>query len=207
MNYHWKSDIWYFLFQKHCRYPTESGPNCGENHWKIILAGSRFTKDAESCNSLIEGEALALIYGLDSCRMFILGYSDLLVTVDPQPLAKIFSDQVLENIKNPHQFTSKERSSMYRFHIKHIPGKLNVAPDCTSRYPASPKPSWLMSIDITQQIDHAMQVSIISAYEYGPKLRAITWDRTVAAVATDKECHALAEYIQNGFSRSHHELP
>ena len=72
-----KSGIGYFLFQKHCRCPTESGPNYGENHWKIILAGSWFTKDAESRSSPIEGEALALIYGLESCRMFILGCPDL----------------------------------------------------------------------------------------------------------------------------------
>ena len=96
---------------------------------------------------------------------------------------------------------------MYRFHIKHVPGKLNAAPDCTSRYPASPKLSDVTSIDITQQIDRAMQASIISAYEHDPKIRAITWDRIVAAAATDEECRALAEYIQNGFPRSCHELP
>ena len=190
-----KTSIGYFLFQKHCRCSTESGPNCGENHWKIILAGSRFTKDAESRYSPMEGEALALIYGLESCRMFILGCPDLLVTVDYQPLVKIFSDQVLKDIKNPCLFTFKERSLMYRFHIKHVPGKLNTAPDCTSRYPASPKRSGLTSIDITQQIDRAMQASIISAYEHDPKLRAITCDRIVAAAATDEECRALAEYI------------
>ena len=97
--------------------------------------------------------------------MFILGCQDLLVTVDHQPLVKIFSDQVLKNIKNPRLFAFKERSLMYRFHIKHVPGKLNAAPDCTSRYPASPKPSRVTGIDITKQIDHAMQASIISAYK------------------------------------------
>ena len=161
-----KTGIEYFLFQKHCQCPTELGPNCGENHWKIILAGSWFMKDAESRYSPIEGEALALIYVLESCRMFVLGCPDLLVTVDHQPLLKIFSDQVLE--KNTRLFTFKECSLMYRFHIKHIPGKLNATPDCTSRYLVSPKPSEIMSIDTTQQIDRAMQASIISAYEHDP---------------------------------------
>ena len=188
-----KTGIGYFLFQKHCQCPTESGPNCGENHWKIILAGSRFTKDTESCYSPIEGEALVLIYGLESCKMFILGCPDLLNTVDHQPLVKIFSDQVLENIKNPCLFTFKEHSLMYRFHIRHVPGKLNATPDCTSRYPASPKPSRVTSIDTTQQIDRAMQASIISAYEHDPKLRAITWDRIVAAAATDEERRVLEQ--------------
>ena len=163
-----KTGIGYFLFQKHCWCPTELGLNCGENHWKIILAGSRFPKDAKSHYSPIEGEALALISGLESCRMFILGCPDLLVTVDHQPLVKIFLDQVLENIKNPCLFTFKERSLMYRFHIKHISGKLNATPDCTYRYPVFPKPSKVTSIDTTQQIDRTIQASIISVYEYDP---------------------------------------
>ena len=96
---------------------------------------------------------------------------------------------------------------MYRFHIKHVPGKLNTAPDCTSRYPASLKPSGVTSYDTTQQIDRTKQMLIISAYEHNSKLRAITWDRIVAAAATDEEYRVLAEYIQNGFPRSCHELP
>ena len=155
-----KTGIRYYLFQKHSRYPTESGLNCGENHWKIILARSLFTKDAVSYNSPIEGEALALIYGLESFRIFIL------FTVDHQPLVKIFSIQVLENIKDPRLFTFKERSLMCRFHIKHVPGKLNASPDCTSRYQDSSKPSRVTSIDTTQQIDRTMQAAIIPAYEY-----------------------------------------
>ena len=84
----------------------------------------------------MEGEALALIYGLESCRMFILGCPDLLVTVDHQPLTKIFSDQALENIKNARLLNFKERSLMYKFKIKLRSGKLNTVPDCASRYPA-----------------------------------------------------------------------
>ena len=73
------SGIFYF---NHCRCPTQSGPNNGENHWKIILARFRFTKDAESRYSPVEGEALALMYRLKSCRIFMLGCPDLLATVD-----------------------------------------------------------------------------------------------------------------------------
>lgn len=202
-----KNGIGYFLFQKHCQCPTESGPNCGENHWKIILAGSRFTKDAESRYSPVEGEALALIYGLESCRMFLLGCPDLLVTVDHQPLVKIFSDQVLENIKNPRLFSFKERSLMYKFRIKHVPGKLNAASDCTSRYPTSPEHGGTTDIEAIQQIDQTTKASVIAAYTHDPKLRAITWDRIVAAAATDDECRTLASYILDGFPESRHELP
>ena len=190
-----KTGIRYFLFQKHCRCPTESSPNCGENHWKIILARSRFTKDAESRYSPVKGEALALIYGLESYRMLILVCPDLLVTVDLQPLMKIFSDQVLENIKKPHLFAFKERSWMHRFRIKHVPGKLTATPDCTSRHPTLSEHSGAMNIDTIQQIDRNIQALIIATYAHNSKLWAITWDRIVVAIATDKGCWMLATYV------------
>ena len=196
-----KTGIGYFLFQKHCNCATEAGPICGKDHWKLILAGSRFTSDAESRYAPVEGEALALVYGLEACRMFVLGCPELLVTVDHKPLIKIFSDKALEDIKNPRLFSLKERSLMYKFNIKHLPGKLNAAPDCTSRYPSTPK------LDTALIINSAIKASFSSTYEQDPKLRAITWDRIRAAAATDEECRSLVEYVQKGFPKSRHELP
>ena len=94
-----KTGISYFLFQKYSTCSGEVDMSCGDDHWKLILAGSRFINDAESRYAPVEEEALALVYGLESYRMFILGCLDLLVTVDYQPLTRIFSDQALE--KNP----------------------------------------------------------------------------------------------------------
>ena len=129
--------IEHFLFQKYCNCATEAGPVCGEDHWKLILAGSRLTSDAESRYAPVEGEALALVYGLEACQMFALGCPELLVTVDNKPLIKIFSDESMEDIKNPRLFSLKECSLRYRFQIKYCPGKLNAAPDSTSKHPAT----------------------------------------------------------------------
>lgn len=52
-----------------------------------------------------------------------------------------------------------------------------------------------------------MKASVVSAYAHDPKRRAITWVRVVAAAVTNEECCILAEYIQNRFPESHHELP
>ena len=148
-----KTGIGYFLLQKHCSCRTEDGPNCGNGHWQIILAGSRFTKEAESRYAPVEGEALALIYDLESCRMFVLGCPSLLVAVDHKPLLKIFSDQALENIKNPRLFNFKET-------IKHVPGSLHTGPDAASRFPASHSKS-------TQNIDNCrsmMMTNIRDSY-------------------------------------------
>ena len=148
--------------------------SCGEGHWKLILAGSRFTSDAESRYTSVVGEALALVYGLESCRMFILGCPDLLVTVDHLPLTKIFSDQALENIKNSRLLNFKEQSLMYKFRIKHRPGKLNAAPDCASRYPAGAP-----SKSPAHMVDTAVKAAFTSMYENDPNLKAIIWDRIV----------------------------
>ena len=40
--------IGYFLQQKHCECDMKEAPHCGANHWKLILSGSRFCKDAEA---------------------------------------------------------------------------------------------------------------------------------------------------------------
>ena len=127
-----KTGISCFLFQKHCNCPGEANLNCRDDHWKLILVGSHFSNDAELCYVPVEENTLVLVFGLESCQMFVLGYPDLLVTVDHQPLTRIFSDQALENIKNPCLFNFKECTLMYKFWIKHCSGKLNAASNCTS---------------------------------------------------------------------------
>ena len=59
-----KKGIGYASIQKHCDCKGAVDPHCGGGHWKLVYAGSRFTRDAESRYAPIEGEALALVYGL-----------------------------------------------------------------------------------------------------------------------------------------------
>ena len=73
-----------------------------------------------------------LSYALQSCRMFVLGCPNLLISVNHKPLVSIFSDQALEKISNPRLLNFKERSLMYRFKVKHTPGKRHVGTDATS---------------------------------------------------------------------------
>ena len=61
-----KTGIGYVLQQKHCSCTMEKAPHCGPDHWKTILVGSRFLTDAETRYAPVEGEALALVYGLES---------------------------------------------------------------------------------------------------------------------------------------------
>ncbi len=56
--------IGYFLLQQHCNCPSGI-LNCCPEGWKITLAGSRFLSSAEQCYAAIEGEALAVAWGLE----------------------------------------------------------------------------------------------------------------------------------------------
>jgi len=94
-----KTGIGFTLSQKHCQCPGKD-PLCGPDHWHVVYAESRFTSDAESCYAPIEGEALAVLVGLESCQMFVLGCPDLLISVDHKPLVPIFNDRDLEKIRN-----------------------------------------------------------------------------------------------------------
>ena len=91
----------------------------------MVYAGSRFLKDAETRYAPIEGEALAVAYALQKCKMFVLGCPDLIVATDHQPLTSILNDRCLETIDNPRVLQLKEKTLMYRFRIVHVAGKKN----------------------------------------------------------------------------------
>ena len=131
-----KHGIGYLLLQKHCKCPDKNDVRCCHDGWKLIYAGSRFTKDAESRYKPTEGEALAVAWGLEHSRMFTLGCEDLLVSVDHKPLLGIFNDRDLGSIKNPRIQNFKEATLAWKFNIAHNPGKWHKSADAVSRHPA-----------------------------------------------------------------------
>ena len=68
-----RKGLGFFLLQQECQCDAEKGPNCGPGHWNLVLAGSRFLKDAETRYSPSEGELLAIVFGMEQCKMFLLG--------------------------------------------------------------------------------------------------------------------------------------
>ena len=101
----------------------------------LVVAGSRFTTPTESRYAPIEGEALAVVYGLEKYRMFVLGCPNLIIVTDHKPLVSILDQRNLDGIKNSRLLNLKENTLMYRFSIKHVPGAKNVGPDACSRSP------------------------------------------------------------------------
>ena len=189
-----KTGIGFILTQKHCRC-IENTPECGQGHWKIVLAGSRFTREAERRYAPIEGEALAVAYGLQCSRMFILGHPNLIVAVDHKPLIKILNDRSLDSIDNPRMINIKEKTLMYNFRIIHVAGTFNAAPDAASRYPTSVK---------SDRFDDDVSVALAIRQKLVPY---VTIGEVEHAAAIDEECLELAQTISNGFPESHDLLP
>ena len=159
----------FWLTQKHCSCQALL-PGCCSSGWQTVFVGSRFCTASESRFHPIEGEALAIFYGLEKCKFFILGLPDLIVCVDHNPLKAIFgTDKIIETIHNPRLLNYKLKSMKFKFTVHHIPGKLNVIPDTLSRRSDAPTTNKPVTTEFTMQTnvssgyaDHLGQPSWVS---------------------------------------------
>ena len=213
-----KTGLGFFLFQQRCNCQPIEGPYCGGGHWVVCFAGSRFTTAAESRYAPIEGEALAVVFGLTSCRMFVLGCPRLIISVDHKPLLQVLGDQPLEDVKNPRLQKLKEKTMMYDFKIKHTPGKDNKSADATSRHPVElDKETSSISLSLLHVAEQApeeesdVELSLIcttmSVVSDTPQFAAVTWERIREAGRKDKESTDLAAIISSGFPHNKKDLP
>ena len=132
-----KTGLGYLLLQKHCICSLECAPICCNNGWKLVFAGSRFTKGAEERYAPTEGELLAVVWALEHSHIFTKGCPNLIISTDHKPLLGILNDKPLEDIKNPRIVRMKERTLSYRYVMKYTRGKWNRGPDALSRNPSS----------------------------------------------------------------------
>ena len=202
-----KKGLGFTLLQKLCCCAMEDATNCCRGGWNLVFAGSRFTTDAKSRYAPVEGEALAVAYGLEKYRMLTLGCDDLLVATDHKPLVKILGDSKLDNIKNPRLFNLKEKTLLYRYKIKHVPGSWHHAPDACSRNP-SKCTHYTTDLDISATMDmnnnteSHLQAAISGSSTDNPyQLKAITLERIKEAARTDKECIPLTHLVCEGFPK------
>ena len=212
-----KDGIGFMLLQKFCSCIMDEAPNCCTDGWCLVYAGSRFTTPTESRYAPVEGEALAVVYALEKCRIFVLGCPNLLIAVDHKPLVKILGDRAFEDIKNPRLFNLKEKTLMYTFSIKHVPGTWHKGPDACSRYPAKSSITCISTeadeedFDATMDTENYVHSSVITAmsgagYTTGIDVNVITWERVKEASAEDEETIALVKTIIQGFPPSKDQL-
>ena len=183
----------YFLLQKHC-HCTTGLPNCCHDGWRITLAGSRFLQSAEKRYAPIEGEALAVAWGLEQTRFFTQGCDDLLVVTDHKPLVKILGDRTLDEIRNTRLFRLKQRTLPWRFQIAHLPGSTNSAADAVSRYPSPAG-----EINLLDANDH-IETAIIAAMKHQThSCLSLSWESLALATEADADLQTLLQFIHSGF--------
>ncbi|XP_077359925.1 uncharacterized protein LOC144005545 [Festucalex cinctus] len=188
--------IGYFLLQQHC--DCASGvPDCCSGGWKITLAGSRFLSSAEQRYAAIEGEALAVAWGLEQTKYFTQGCDNLVVVTDHKPLVKIFGDRTLDEITNSRLFRLKQRTLPWRFDIVHLPGKSNHAADAASRHPSLSGPvdePPVKLCSVPDVVESALMASIrVDAQDLG----AISWSLLAQETAADACFARVLHLIEN----------
>ena len=216
-----KKGIGYFLFQKHCTCLSKT-TGCCEQGWKITLAGSRFLQPAESNYWPVEGEALAVKWGLEDTRFFTYGCNKLVVQTDHKPLLKIFGPGKMAEIPNQRVLSFVEKSMSWRFDLVHVPGTTIPAPDATSRHPNPTGCKGQVNViteDEDEKIDmfsplrvHAepdqIEVGVVAAARLGLReLQAVTWQRVREETAKDPYMLQLEEMSAHGFPESVRDMP
>jgi hypothetical protein len=192
--------IGYFLLQKHCCCNSDL-PNCCQSGWKVTLAGSRFLNGAEERYAAIEGEALAIVWGLEQTRYFTQGCSNLIVVTDHKPLVKIFSDRTLDEISNTRLFRFKQRALPWHFKIKYLPGSTNHAADAASRHP---DPGFDVNIFCAKDYEESLIIAALSKEIDGSI--AISWSRLVEETDRDPVMRNLKRAVREGFSTDYENL-
>ena len=214
--------VGWILQQKICNCPVVS-PLCCESGWRLVLAGGKFNSAAESRYSPTEGEAHAMVTGLEDSKYYTLGCPSLYVATDHKPLLGIFNDRALDTIKNPRLVRLKQRTLWWRFSLIYVPGCRQAAADMMSRrrrkLPASlhmlqvnESQELTMDDDMMEQFVvrlNSIQVDIntVELNSLDIKVQVITWEQVLQATDSDTQIQKLVEQIQRGFPDSQYELP
>ena len=132
----WSKDgIGFIVMQQYCQCNSVDTPFCCKDGWRLALCGSRQLTSTEANYAPVEGEAMAVVWCLKKAKLFLLGCPNLTIITDHKPLVKLFGDKELKDIQNPRLLAMKEKTLIYSFQMKYLPGKKNPA-DHLSRYPA-----------------------------------------------------------------------
>ena len=120
-----KTGIGFILLQQHCTCNLDDAPFCCTSGWKVALCSSQHLQDAETRYAVIEGEALAITWGLKKAHNYLSGCPQFIIATDHKPLISIFSNKNLGDIANPRLMKMEEKTLQYSFAIKQIEGKYN----------------------------------------------------------------------------------
>ena len=195
-----------WLLQKHCNCDNIK-PFCCPTGWHITLFCSRYLTEAETRYAAVEGEALAVAFGLEKCKHFVMGCNDLVIAVDHKPLLGLFSEKSLDNIPNARLRNLKEKTLPYKFQMTHIAGVKNKVADCLSRSPAEPAEEMDL-IDDRDGEDSSIKTEIDAAPAIlNSSSSVLTLTIIVHHTTADPEMRRLVTIIEEGFPSRQAEMP
>ena len=87
--------------------------------------------------SAIEGELLALTYGLEKSKYWTIGNPNLIVFVDHKPLLGLLKTKDIDSIDNPRLNRLLIKTMKWNFRIHHISGSDICISDALSRFPTN----------------------------------------------------------------------
>ena len=167
--------------------------------WMASNSRSRFLSSAEQRYAPIDGETLAVAWGLEQTKYFTQGGDNLVVVTDHKPLTKIFGDQTLDEISNTRLFRLKQRTLMWRFDIAHLPGSTNIAADAASRHPATSEFFATISGADRDSIDSLKEALLASLRQNTRDELTLNWDEIARHTASDAALNDLLSAIQSNF--------
>ena len=103
----------------------------------LICCGSRSLSSAERNYSVIESEALGIVWAIRKCRIYLLG-AQFTVLCDHKPLEPLINGlngKSLGDIENPRLQRLLQKVAGYTFEMRHIDGIRNRIADALSRAP------------------------------------------------------------------------
>ena len=196
----------------HCMCTTDKDPVCCPERWRLIFAGCRFCIDAECRYAPIEGEAAAIAWALEKCRIFVMGFPNLIVVTDHEPLKGLFGYRDLSKIPNPRLFRLKEKTLKYRYTIQHCPGKWHKSSDAVSHNPptilqahlntSQTEPSQLDIIESDDMDDWVKSTTLLSSFGASDNVALILPDAIRAAGHKFLQYKKLIDTIQNRFEKT-----
>lgn len=102
--------------------------------YNIVQAGSLAISPTQGRYAIIELEMLAVVCAIKKCHYWLDGLPSFTVFTDHRPLTGVWGKPWSE-ITNPRLLAMVMKITTYKFALKYLPGKSNLAADCLSRAP------------------------------------------------------------------------
>ena len=149
----------------------------------------------------IEGEALAVAWGLEQTKYFTQGCDNLVVVTDHKPLVKVLGDRTLDEISNTRLFRLKQRTLPWRYEIIRMPGKTNNAADATSRHPSCQNYEYVefASNNLLSDEDNLENIMAASISRDASANFSLSWEDLASETSTNATLRLLMNTIKNGF--------